>query len=167
MEYSALKSLIEQRKTIKQISDILKVSQTNVRYWIKKHGLKTARGPHGSYTKDYEAECKCYKCGETNPEKFYGHKRSICGSCHNKYNAKKGKEQRQFIIEYLGGSCKSCGYNIYPCSLDVHHKIPEEKDVSFGTARYWNKQRLISELNKCILLCKNCHAAHHGGYEIY
>ena len=167
MEYSALKSLIEQRKTIKQISDILNISQTNVRYWIKKHGLKTVRGPHGSYPKDFHVERKCYVCGETDPEKFYGHKRSICGVCRNKYNHKKAQEKRKFMIEYLGGSCLSCGYSKYSCSLDVHHKDPKEKDINFNTSRYWSKEKLIVELNKCILLCKNCHAAHHSGYEIY
>lgn len=107
---------------------------------------------------------ECSKCGETNPEKFYGHKKSICGKCHNAEVIKKGQENKRFAIEYLGGKCIYCGYDEFDCSLDLHHINPEEKDTNFATKRGWSRERLIKELDKCVLLCRNCHQAFHGGH---
>ncbi len=67
-------------------------------------------------------------------------------------------------IEYLGGKCKLCGYNKCDKALDFHHVNPEKKDFSIGqnNTRYRFDQ-LKPELDKCVLLCKNCHAEVHAG----
>ena len=103
------------------------------------------------------------KCGETNPSKFYGNKRSICGKCHNKYTIEKGNELKKKVVEYLGGGCINCGYNKFMCSLDIHHKDPKTKDKNFLSKRGWSWSRIEIEINKCILLCRNCHQAFHSG----
>ena len=107
------------------------------------------------------------KCGETNPEKFYGHKTAVCGRCHNQYTLDKGRENRAFAIELLGGKCVACGFNKWPCSLDIHHVDPTVKDSKFSSARNWSRDRLTAELGGCILLCRNCHGAYHSGFDIY
>lgn len=106
------------------------------------------------------------KCGEANPTKFYGQKKKICARCHNLYTAKKYQENKQFIIKYLGGKCISCGFLKYNCSLDVHHKNPKEKNINFRHIRGWSKKRIIAEIRRCVLLCRNCHQAYHTGYYI-
>jgi len=162
MEQNILNKLIEEGLSLRQISDKLSVSQDCVRYWLKKFGLKTRRGPKGKLPKDMATIRKC-SCGETDPKKFYGHKKSICGKCQNAYNNKKAKETRQKAVEFLGGKCMHCGFNKFICSLDIHHIDPNVKDQSFKTMRYWSWKRLESELKKCTVLCKNCHAAFHNG----
>ena len=75
------------------------------------------------------------------------------------------KSHRQKIktksIEYKGGKCEKCGYNKCEWALDFHHVNPKEKD--FNIARYstlsWEKIRL--ELDKCIMVCANCHREIH------
>lgn len=106
----------------------------------------------------------CSKCGETNPLKFPKGRYTECNKCRSKYNIEKGHEKRDFGIKYLGGKCICCGYDKYPSSLDFHHKDPLQKDPNFATKRGWSMDRLKEELDKCILLCKNCHAAFHAGY---
>ncbi len=122
--------------------------------------------PYGKHnTRNFEVGpvYKCTKCGETNPDKFYGHKRTWCGACHNIYTSNQGRSKRERIIEYLGGCCSDCGYKKYTCSLDVHHFDPSKKDPSFASARGWSWERIEKELQGCCLLCKNCHAAVHAG----
>lgn len=64
-------------------------------------------------------------------------------------------------VEYLGGSCKHCGlktdkYSVY----DFHHLDPSEKEHGIGKlVASWKK--LVIELDKCILLCANCHRIVH------
>jgi RNase P subunit RPR2 len=157
-----LERLIKERKTQKQISAELEVSQTNVRYWLKKYSLKTCRGPGGSMPKDLKSPRSC-RCGELDPEKFYGHKRSICAKCHSQYNLEKGREKRKRAVTSLGGKCTACGFNRFLCSLDIHHVDPDEKDVAFTHMRSWAWSKIEKEIKKCVLLCKNCHAALHNG----
>lgn len=64
-------------------------------------------------------------------------------------------------IEYKGGECKQCGYNKCQAALQFHHINPDVKafNVSHDHIRSW--ERLKIELDKCDLLCANCHAEMH------
>lgn len=67
-------------------------------------------------------------------------------------------------VEYLGGKCSICGYNKYNGALQFHHLDPSKKDFGIsrgGNTRSFEKIRL--ELDKCILVCANCHFEIHGG----
>jgi hypothetical protein len=105
---------------------------------------------------------RCGHCGETNPEKFYGHKKSVCGDCHNKYTTELGIKKREFVIEKLGGKCLSCGFDKYRSALQVHHLDPSKKDSNFRSMRGWSQQRILDEIKGCVLLCACCHAAVHS-----
>lgn len=75
------------------------------------------------------------------------------------------------MIQLLGGKCSHCGYSRYMSALEFHHKDPETKLylVSGLISRYTITPTdkvytlLINEVNKCLLLCSNCHAAKHAG----
>lgn len=162
MKQAELHSLIEKDFTLKQIAKEFGKGPTTIRYWLKKYGLKTKRGRRGKHPKDFETLRKC-KCGETDPNKFYGHKKSVCAKCHSKYTLEKGRENRRKSIEYLGGECLECGWKKFGSGFDIHHLNPKEKDVAFASMRSWSWERTKKELDKCILLCKCCHAGHHSG----
>jgi hypothetical protein len=70
---------------------------------------------------------------------------------------KKRKVVKLWSIKYLGGKCAVCGYDRCPVALDFHH-IRGKKEFSVGDIGYsrsWKK--LKQELDKCVLLCANCH----------
>lgn len=159
MDKNQLIDLIGQRFSTRQIASTLQTSQTNIRYWLKKYGLTTN-------IKYYRKNHHCWKCGETDPEKFYGNQKSACAKCHNIDVGKRGALLHRKAVEYFGGKCMACGYNKYICSLDVHHVDPSTKDPSFTSWRNWSWKRAEIELQKCILLCRNCHQATHSGHEL-
>ena len=67
-------------------------------------------------------------------------------------------------VEYKGGSCENCGYNRCLEALEFHHLDPKEKDFgisSKGYARSWERVKI--EIEKCALLCANCHREYHAG----
>ena len=75
-------------------------------------------------------------------------------------------------VEYKGGKCQECGYCKSLAALTFHHRNPEEKDFSIsGRVVKWEK--LKPELDKCDLLCSNCHLEEHerlteeGRSELY
>jgi len=71
--------------------------------------------------------------------------------------AKRRRKIKLMAIEYKGGRCQICGYNKYPGALDLHH-VSGEKSFGIGDKGYtrsWEKTK--QELDKCILVCANCH----------
>lgn len=72
-------------------------------------------------------------------------------------------EARKIKKELTLHGCAICGYNKCPAALDFHHVNPEDKKYTLNNAylsRLTN-DKLIEELNKCILLCSNCHRELH------
>ena len=55
-----------------------------------------------------------------------------------------------------------------PSVYAFHHKDPAQKDISFGKMKTncikWEAFKL--ELDKCIVLCHNCHAELHWDYTV-
>lgn len=73
------------------------------------------------------------------------------------------RRTKERVVYYLGGKCILCGYNKCNRSLHAHHVEPANKKFSIarkGTTRSWKKLR--KELDKCVLVCANCHGEIHG-----
>lgn len=81
----------------------------------------------------------------------------------NNYNRVKNRRQKlkSEAIKYKGGKCEKCGYDKCEWALDFHHTNSKEKE--FTISRYctlsWEKLKI--ELDKCIMLCANCHREKH------
>jgi hypothetical protein len=76
---------------------------------------------------------------------------------------KRRKKIRQMAVEYKGGRCEQCGYNRCIDALEFHHANSSGKDFSIsekGYTRSWSKVK--EELDKCMLLCANCHRELHA-----
>lgn len=103
----------------------------------------------------------CKYCGETEPAKFYQRMKTTCNKCHGKGIEQKRIDKRLDAIAYKGGKCEKCGYDKYRGALEFHHKDPTQKDP-YGLRAY-NSDRLFAEVDKCLLLCANCHREIHAG----
>lgn len=70
--------------------------------------------------------------------------------------------QKMKLIEYKGGKCQKCGYDKpIPRAYDFHHRDPATKEFQISGQRQIGWLRLKKEVDKCDLLCKNCHAEIH------
>ncbi len=75
---------------------------------------------------------------------------------------KRRRRVRELAVEYLGGKCKYCGYAKCINALDVHHLGNKSFGISAkGYTRSW--KAIEQELDKCILVCANCHRELHAG----
>lgn len=128
----------------------------------------------------------CCKCGKTFPNHVFIdgklrtlNRRKYCLECSTfgKHNTKKLEvttakkkksnpdavaKRRKLVkmkaIEYKGGKCCICGYDKYSGALEFHHKNADDKEFGIserGWTISWEKIR--SEIDKCILVCSNCH----------
>lgn len=103
------------------------------------------------------------KCGENDPKNFYKSTSCICKKCHDAYTSSRQKEKIERYMDERGGArCMQCGYNKYIGALEFHHRDPKEKDPTWSVR--WGIERLRVELDKCDILCANCHREVH--YEM-
>jgi len=152
MDKTVIELLVQNGKSQRQIGRQLGLSQTATKYWLDKYKLKTSPSRKSPL---------CNKCGENDPSEFYGRRKYQCKKCQNKSKHDLAKKTRNRVLAYLGGKCKHCGFDKYPCSLDVHHLNSSKKDPNFIHMRFWAWERIVKEISACCLLCKNCHAAVH------
>lgn len=77
--------------------------------------------------------------------------------------SKRRKKIKEMAINYKGGKCCICGYDKCNSALDFHHTIGDKQfGLSLrGLTRSWERTR--TELDKCILVCANCHREIHEG----
>ncbi len=135
-------------------------SPTTVRYWLKKFKLKSKSGAK------YQSSFVC-KCGETDKNNFTncGNGRvskSICKKCHNTNSISRFRDNKRQFVDYKGGKCQKCTYHKYLGALEFHHVNPKEKDPNWTRLKSFNLENAKKELDKCILLCSNCHKELHG-----
>lgn len=111
----------------------------------------------------------CSKCKEYKPLEDFGKRSdrpdgrvSACKSCLAKDQKLKRKKFKQTCVDYKGGKCSECGYNKCLGALEFHHLDPMEKDFVVNTSRARTlNEKVKAELDKCVLLCANCHREAH------
>lgn len=100
-------------------------------------------------------ESTCKRC-----QKRYKYKRgegntlTYCAGCSSTTRKRRLKER---AVEYLGKSCARCGYSRCLNALEFHHR--DAKTKTFSIACNFNRswKTIQAELDKCTLLCANCH----------
>lgn len=117
---------------------------------------------------------QCKICGKQFQIIDRGWTRKYCYQCspyenqncsHAEAVTIKRRAIKNALIKFKGGKCERCGYNKCNRALEFHHLDPTQKD--FGISKNLSKDFdiLKQEVNKCILVCSNCHAEIHN--ELY
>lgn len=78
-------------------------------------------------------------------------------------NAKWQASQIEWFQEFKKTlKCTRCP-ETHPACLHFHHLDPSQKDMAIANAvRSWSRKRLMAEIDKCEILCANCHAKEHA-----
>ena len=114
----------------------------------------------------------CKYCSEKYPETDFGvakttqskiYRRRKCRYCYRKTKNILKDKRRGCLAGYKEKiGCRDCGIKDHRV-LDFHHKSSKEKD--FAISEYYYHQycevRLKKEVEKCEILCANCHRIYH------
>jgi len=77
--------------------------------------------------------------------------------------ANKHRSYKIEAVKYKGGRCEDCGFIGYAGVYDFHHLDPTQKDFEISSfKRKKLTDRLKQELDKCAILCANCHRIRHA-----
>ena len=76
--------------------------------------------------------------------------------------------RRTKLFQYLqqvkaNASCVYCGEN-HPATLQFHHRDPSQKEFNIGefvTRQLGGMEKLKKEIEKCDIVCANCHLKYH------
>ena len=170
--------ILELRKKGLKIDEIVKelgCAKSTVSYHINNNGLggKVMTYSLISEINEYylthtKAEtAKHFGIGVSTVTKYTKNKRVYLSEEERKEKAvkavvKRRQKVKEMAVEYKGGSCQRCGYDKYVGALEFHHMDPNEKDFLISRKGYctsWGK--IKKELDKCILVCANCHREVH------
>ena len=130
----------------------------------------------------------CNICEEEKPieefhwaDKEHRYRRGTCMACknagsrvRNKHPAvrlskrdasrKARRANHERLLEYIGGKyvCEYCGYtDECTAPFDFHHIDRTSKELGVGNMMQLSWERVKSEVDKCIILCSNCHRKVH------
>ena len=116
-----------------------------------------------------EEEKECILC----KNKFIANniKRLYCYECSpqglNPTDALRFKKRKvkNMLINYKGGKCSICGYDKCQGALQFHHLDPNEKEFTLSQVNLndtdFSIEKMKKEVDKCILVCANCHSEIH------
>ena len=121
--------------------------------------------------KESEGLYFCAKCKKMNPiDEFYlkadgKRNHSYCKVCQNNNVLDRQRLFKKKAIEYKGGKCCLCEYNICEGALEFHHLDPSIKEFGLAAGKLRTFEKSKKELDKCVLVCANCHREIHAGVK--
>lgn len=173
-------SLRNNGKTYDEIKDELNCSKATISYHCQRNNLggnnqrSTLTDDEivklNEYYKNHTIE-ECvskFKIGKSTVTKHTDNKRELNNLTKEEKkvkNYKRVKSHRQKIkeksIEYKGNKCEKCGYDKCKWAFDFHHTDSKTKDFTISKYSTLSWDRIKKELDKCILVCANCHREIH------
>lgn len=85
-----------------------------------------------------------------------------CKDCKKIRTASLRKERENELLKMFNSECLDCKIkDINPSFFDFHHLNKETKNREVKQIICGRYETLINEVNKCVLLCPNCHRKRH------
>jgi hypothetical protein len=91
-----------------------------------------------------------------------------CKQCFNEKSVLRWKKRKIQTITYKGGQCVDCLLSLeqsHYAVFEFHHLNPSLKDANWTKLRLKSWEAITNELDKCVLLCANCHRIRHAKSE--
>ena len=138
--------------------------------WRKKNRIR-----YNGQAREYARKCRPYikeQLKESNARYYLKHKEQLVNKHKIYYSQNREKILKQYkafveakkayFIELKGGKCNRCN-NVFPLMCyDFHHVDPSTKKEK--TVNWTQEDNLLrEEMNKCSVLCANCHRIVHFG----
>lgn len=152
-------NLYNNKFTCKEIATQLSIHRTTVSKILKKLGIQIEKR-HNQQKQNLINNKICAIC-----EKNKCKRRNMCTGC---YTTLRRFKLKKWMIEYKGKKCSQCQIDdLDMACYDFHHINPDNKSfalTAINSAKI-SLENIKNELDKCELLCANCHRAKHSNYD--
>jgi len=85
-------------------------------------------------------------------------KESVRKHRRTREKAYRTETQRKVRVIKVEQGCLKCGYKEHHAALEFHHREPEKKKFRLSESRNYSWKMVLEEIDKCDVLCANCHA---------
>lgn len=158
MNEEELIKFLQDGLSTRKIAEIKGVGYSTVARWVRKFGLQSYyewNRIQEHNTKLGTARFLCRICGKSS-------EKGLCQGCNTKIRRYRSKV---LAIDLKGGVCNRCGWSGNIAAFEFHHMESEEKDFTISNVANRAWEIIEIELNKCELLCSNCHRIEHSNNE--
>ena len=155
VDRETLAGLVGSGVSTREIATRLGLSQSTVRHWLRKYGLRThrARAMNSRGVRGVHADRQVMTCPRHGRTEFWP-----------EAVARRRRKLKAMLVEEAGGRCSLCGYDRFVGALQFHLRNGATKAfdlASLGLTR--SLEAVRGEAAKCVLLRANCHAEVEGG----
>jgi len=98
----------------------------------------------------------CLECNRKRWSPYYKENREERKVVENKKN----RDRKTLLVNHFDNKCFDCNNSFPDCVYDFHHIDPTTKDFKLSSYRSIS-DKLWEEVNKCVMLCSNCHRIRH------
>ena len=84
-----------------------------------------------------------------------------CSECQKQKSLEKQNQFKRKIVKRAGNRCYDCKQQFPDYVYDFHHIDPDTKDFKLSSAVSKSWPEIKKELDKCVMLCANCHRVRH------
>jgi DNA-binding transcriptional ArsR family regulator len=168
IDRETLTALVADGLTTREIAERLSLSQSTVRHWLRKYGLRTvrARRQDSQGVRGVDSDRKVMRCFRHGMTEFWLETRGIyrCLKCRSEAVSRRRRKLKQLLVAAVGGRCSICGYDRCIGALQFHHRDGRMKEFGLadrGLTRSF--EAVQKEAAKCVLLGANCHAEVEAG----
>lgn len=169
MNEEQLTELVYAGKSIQDLANHYGKSKTSIRHWLTKYNLTTTGKAGNKPVKLIDNKKMCGSCNELFPLSSFGQRkdrgnkpRTYCLCCESNNTMAEEYKIKDAAIGYCGGKCIVCDLQGDRRIFDFHHFHPEHKDFNISHHKSRSFQTMIKELDKCWLVCTNCHQEIHS-----
>lgn len=126
---------------------------------------------YGDFHKDkasrHGVACYCKECANTSSTKHHHARMKDVQYRDSRNEAARlfGQERKSLAVKYKQSKCLDCGGSYPDCVYDFHHLDPSTKDYNPSTSMKLSLEVMYAELDKCVMLCSNCHRIRHFGKD--
>jgi transposase-like protein len=164
VDKEALARLAERGATVKEMAEALDRNASTIRYWLRRYEIQTMSRRDRCEGGPRFATFRCRRHGET---QFVLEGRGYyrCKRCRSGAVSRRRRTVKRQLVAEAGGACAVCGYSRWPGALQFHHVESKAKKFHLAQGGYSRSiARSRAEMEKCVLLCANCHAEVEGGF---
>jgi hypothetical protein len=104
--------------------------------------------------------------GNLDADTLAAHRRKRRSEKTYRYQKKRRRLLKAQLVTQRGSHCSDCSYSGPAAAFDFHHRDPAAKSFAIGTfSGPW--EVLLSEAERCDMLCANCHRLRHAAEDVY